>query len=81
MAIPGLLVTTIFSIIVGYAAFNYATCPSSNSFDCIQDKYTRLLNLKKTELHEGLPELYDIPINVVNNILYRGKQWVYYHHH
>ena len=61
---------TILTIILGYAAFNYATSQPKNSVSNMEDRYSRFLQLKKTELHEGLPEVYDLPINVINNILY-----------
>ncbi|CAD8111524.1 unnamed protein product [Paramecium sonneborni] len=76
LAIPSFLVATILAVITGYAALNYCFCNNFNSYENIEDKYTRWHNVKKTELHEGLPEVYDIPINVVNNVLYWQKEMI-----
>ena len=59
-------------------AYNIKQTPGSTNPNILEgkntirtiDQYSRTLNLKRTEIHEGLPEIYDIPITCANDALY-----------
>ncbi len=81
MVFPSIIVLFIFTFILSYMALNMYSTISPRNRKSLQgilfsilsgyvDEYTRFLNLKKTELQEGLPEVYDIPAPVANNVLY-----------
>ncbi|EWS72983.1 PIG-P protein (macronuclear) [Tetrahymena thermophila SB210] len=69
LAIPSVFVMTIIFLIVFYQFLNMAKCKPLDSYTTLQDNFTRF-HTKKTEIQDGLPEIYDIPAPVVNNILF-----------
>lgn len=68
-----------FALIVFYwlgFALNCCTTPDLKSFVNLQDKHTKWRVKTMKDKQETISAVYDIPINVVNNVLYQNCKYM-----
>jgi len=70
LAFPSFFVVTFIFFQLLYQGLNMYHTKPLHSLNSLQDQHSRFLLDLKHESNDGLPEIYDIPVNVVNNVLY-----------
>ncbi|KAF9500689.1 PIG-P-domain-containing protein [Pleurotus eryngii] len=80
LLLPSYTVVLVLLTYFTYFALAIRATPSFSEMSTITDSYTRIFPTAGTNIHEGhtsaraLPQLYDMPIGVVNRVLYSRKK-------
>ncbi|CAO3624548.1 unnamed protein product [Cunninghamella echinulata] len=74
LAIPIWLMTLVWFIFFSFMIINLMNTPPFDSYDCITDEHANIMIMEKMSLADRpldwMPELYDLPISIVNEYLY-----------
>jgi len=70
LALPSFLIFTVIAIQVIYQGLNMMYTKPFNSIYSTQDEHSRSYHEFQSISKESLPEIYDIPVSVINDLLY-----------
>ncbi|KAI8087790.1 PIG-P-domain-containing protein [Gilbertella persicaria] len=80
LAIPIWLMTFVWFIFLSFMAVNLMNTPSFDSLYCITDEHANLMCMDKEMISDRpsdwMPELHDIPIGLVNMLLYQEEPYM-----
>ncbi|KAF0713087.1 Aste57867_4527 [Aphanomyces stellatus] len=72
LAVPAMLVMTVFMLVVFYIAINWISTAPFDSYNTIRDQYTTTLTPAELDVQRdaNTPAIADIPLTTVNRILF-----------